>query len=131
DSAKLHRFEDSHRRMWPVGRPLMPGAVLRNPELAATLRAVAARGRAGFYEGDVARSIVAALNAGGHPASMQDLAGFTPVWKRPLCAEYRGYTLLSAPPPQTGAQVIHTMKLLESFDLAALGLPTQSPRAFD
>lgn len=131
DSAKLHRFEDSHRRMWPDGRPLMPGAVLRNPELAATLRAVAARGRAGFYEGDVARSIVAALNVGGHPASMQDLAGFTPVWKRPLCAEYRGYTLLSAPPPQTGAQVIHTMKLLESFDLAALGLPTQSPRAFD
>src|SRR5690606_27776050 len=43
----------------------------------------------------------------------------------------RGHVILSAPPPQTGAQVIHTLKLLEPFELRSMGLPTQSARAFD
>jgi gamma-glutamyltranspeptidase / glutathione hydrolase len=131
DSAKLHRFEDSRARLWPEGRPLGAGTTLRNPELAAVLRAVAERGRAGFDEGVAGRALVAALTAGGHAVTQQDLAAYEPLWKQPLCATWRGRVLLSAPPPQTGAQVIHTLKLLEPFDLAALGLPTQSARAFD
>jgi gamma-glutamyltranspeptidase / glutathione hydrolase len=131
DSAKLHSFDDSRDRMWPGGTALAPGVTLRNPYLAATLRAVARDGRAGFYEGDVARAVVAAMNAGGHPVSMDDLAAFRPQWKRPLCAEYRGRVVLSAPPPQTGGQVIQALKLLEPVSLAALGLPTRSPQAFD
>jgi gamma-glutamyltranspeptidase / glutathione hydrolase len=131
DSAKLHRFEDSHARLWPEGRPLGAGTTLRNPELAAVLRAVAEHGRAGFDDGVAGRAVVAALNAGGHAVTQQDLATYEPLWKQPLCATWRGRVLLSAPPPQTGAQVIHTLKLLEPFDLAALGLPTQSTRAFD
>jgi gamma-glutamyltranspeptidase / glutathione hydrolase len=105
--------------------------VLRNPELAALLRGIAARGRAGFDDGAAGRAVIQALNAGGNPATLHDLASFEPEWKRPLCAEWRGHVLLSAPPPQTGAQVIHTLKLLEPFDLPALGLPTHSARAFD
>jgi gamma-glutamyltranspeptidase / glutathione hydrolase len=131
DSAKLHRFPASHAHLWPGGRALPPGAVLRNPALAATLRAVAQRGRAGFYEGAAGEALVAALNAGGHPATVRDLAGFAPQWKRPLCTVYRGRVVLSAPPPQTGAQVLQTLRLLEPHDLRAAGLPTRSPRAFD
>jgi gamma-glutamyltranspeptidase / glutathione hydrolase len=131
DSAKLHRFADARRSMWPDGRPLQPGALLRNPELAATLRLIAQFGAAGFYEGEVARAIVAAMNAGGHPVSLADLAAYAPEWKRPLCTTYRGRVVLSAPPPQTGAQVLQTLKLLEPHDLRAAGLPTRSPRAFD
>jgi gamma-glutamyltranspeptidase / glutathione hydrolase len=131
DSAKLHRFPESSTRMWPDGHALRPGDVLRNPELAATLRAVAERGRAGFYDGPVAAAVVAALNAGGHPARLSDMVGYTPEWKRPLCTVYRGRTVLSAPPPQTGGQVLQTLRLLEPHDLAAAGLPTRSPRAFD
>lgn len=131
DSAKLHQFDASHTRMWPNGTALPPGAVIRNPELGRTLRAVAARGRAGFYQGDVATAVVAAMNAGGHPITLAAFGEYEPQWKRPLCATYRGRTVLSAAPPQTGAQVIHTLKLLEPHDLAAAGLPTRSPRAFD
>jgi gamma-glutamyltranspeptidase / glutathione hydrolase len=131
DSAKLHRFEDSRARLWPGGQPLGAGTMFRNPELAAALRAVAEHGRAGFDDGVAGRAVVAALNAGGHAVTQQDLAAYQPLWKQPLCATWRGRVLLSAPPPQTGAQVIHTLKLLEPYDLAALGLPTHSARAFD
>lgn len=131
DSAKLHRHEAGRDQMWPGGQALSPGDVYRNPALAATLRAIAERGRAGFDEGPAGRAIVDVLNAGGHPASLDDIRGFEPQWKRPLCTTYDDRIVLSAPPPQTGAQVLHTLKLLEPYDLAALGLPTHSARAFD
>jgi gamma-glutamyltranspeptidase/glutathione hydrolase len=131
DSAKLARFPASWTRYWPNGRPLQPGERLRNPELASTLRRIAAEGRKGFYEGPVAEQLVAALNAGGHPAERAHLEAYRPQWKRPLCMDYRGHTVLSAPPPQTGMQVLHTLALLEAHDLPALGLPTRSARAFD
>ncbi|MBR9988599.1 MAG: gamma-glutamyltransferase [Gemmatimonadetes bacterium] len=131
DSAKLHRHPAGRDQMWPGGRALAPGDTYRNPALAMTLRAIAERGRAGFDEGAAGRAIVRAMNAGGHPATLADLAGFQPQWKRPLCATYGEHVVLSAPPPQTGAQVLHTLKLLEPFDLPTLGVPTQSARAFD
>lgn len=131
DSAKLHRHVSGRAQMWPAGDALDPGDVYRNPELAATLRAIAERGRAGFDEGAAGRTLVATLNTGGHPAALADLAAFEPQWKRPLCAPYGGRTVLSAPPPQTGAQLLHTLRLLEPFDLRELGVPTQSARAFD
>jgi gamma-glutamyltranspeptidase / glutathione hydrolase len=130
DSAKLHRFDDSRDRMWPGGTALAPGACCAT-RTRRHAPCIARDGRAGFYEGDVARAVVAAMNAGGHPVSMDDLAAFRPQWKRPLCAEYRGRVVLSAPPPQTGGQVIQALKLLEPVSLAALGLPTRSPQAFD
>ncbi|HEX7120065.1 MAG TPA: gamma-glutamyltransferase [Longimicrobiales bacterium] len=131
DSAELSRFPEAWARYWPDGRPLGAGAVLRNPELAATLRRIARDGRAGFYAGPVAERVVAALNAGGHPATLADLAAYRTRWQRPLCIDYRGRTVLSAPPPQTGLQVLHTLELLEPFDLPSLGVPTRSSAAFD
>src|SRR5690606_34770448 len=99
---KLSHFPESRAVMFPDGTPLAPGEVLRNPELAGVLRAIAERGKAGFYEGDVARAVVERLNRGGHPATLDDLRNAPIHWRRPLCTEYRGYVVLSAPPPQTG-----------------------------
>ena len=131
DSAKLHRFPAAAAHTWPGGRPLAPGALLTNPTLAAALRAIAAQGRDGFYRGAAGRAVVAAMTAGGHPITVDEFAAYAPIWKRPLCTTYRGRVLLSAPPPQTGAQVLHTLALLEPYDLVSLGLPTRSARAFD
>lgn len=131
DSAKLARYDESSRVFFPGGRALLPGELLRQPELAAALRRVAERGREGFYAGETAEQVVRALNAGGHPATARDLAGYRPQWRRPVCGEYRGHTVLSAAPPQTGLQIVHTLELLEPYDLRALGLPTRSARAFD
>ena len=130
-AEKMKPFPGARALYFPNDRPLAPGAVLRNPALAESLRRVARDGRRGFYEGPLAETVVATLHAGGHPATLADLTGFEPQWKRPLCTDYRGRTVLSAPPPQTGLQVLNTLEQLEPFDLGKLGLPTRSAAAFD
>lgn len=115
----------------PGGKALGPGETIRNPELANSLRRIMKDGRRGFYEGPTADAIVATLNAGNNPVRLSDFAAYEPQWKRPLCTDYRGFTVLSAPPPQTGHQVLHALELLERFNLKELGLPTHSAAAFD
>lgn len=129
--AKMKASPGAMRLYFPEGRPQRPGAILTNPELADALRRIARDGARGFYEGPTAEAMVATLNAGGHPARLRDFAEYAPQPKAPLCTDYRGHTVLSAPPPQTGMRVLHTLELLEGFDLRAMGLPTRSAAAFD
>jgi gamma-glutamyltranspeptidase / glutathione hydrolase len=129
DSAKLTVFEASRDRFWPGYRPLGAGDRLRQPELAATMRRIAADGTRGFHEGPVAREIVDLLQAYGNPITREDVAGFEPVWRRPVCGTYRGRTVLSAPPPQSGMQIVQTLQLLDAHDLNGLGLPLASADA--
>lgn len=131
DSAKLARFPDSYAHTYPDGQPLAVGARLRNPALAVALRHIANDGADAFYRGALTPGIVRVMNAGGHPVTAADFAEYEPLWKRPLCIAYHGRHVLSAPPPQTGAQVLHTLQLLEAHDIAAAGLPTRSASAFD
>ena len=129
--GKLKPYPAAMAMYFAGGKPLRPGMVLRNPALAESLRRIAREGARGFYEGPTAEAMRTVMNAGGHPATPRDFAGYAPQWKEPLCTEYRGHTVLSAPPPQTGARVLHTLELLEGFDLPAAGLPTRSAKAFD
>ncbi|MEP7384319.1 MAG: gamma-glutamyltransferase [Gemmatimonadota bacterium] len=131
DSLRLGRDSIARRIYWRDGRLLQLGDSLRNPALAAVLRRIAERGRDGFYMGATARALVDRLNAGGHPATLDDVAAYEPQWKRPLCTMYRGRVVLSAPPPMGGLQFLHTLELLESHEIAALGLPTRDAAAFD
>ena len=130
-AERMKPFPKALALYFPGGKALGPGETLRNPELAKTLRRIASEGRKGFYEGPTAEAVVATLNAGNHPLRLADLPKYEPQWKRPLCTDYRGFTVLSAPPPQTGFQVLHALELLEPFDLKSLGLPTRSAAAFD
>ncbi len=130
-AAKMKPFPKAYALYFPDGKPLAPGTTLRNPELAESLRRVARDGRKGFYDGPTAEDLIATLNAGKHPATLADLSSFQPQWKRPLCTDYRGRAVLSAAPPENGMQVLHTLELLEPFDLKALGLPNRSAEAFN
>lgn len=129
--TKIKRFDESKRLLYKGDKPLEPGDRYKSPELAAALRRIAASGTAGFYEGETARKIVEVLNANGNPATLDDLKNYRVQWERPVCSEYRGRVLLSAPPPQSGAHVLQTLELLEPYDLKSLGLPTHSARALD
>ncbi len=129
DSAKLNATPAA-RLFWPDGRPLRAGEWLRQPELAATLREVAESGPGGFYRGPVAREVVRILNAGGNPMTLEDLDAVRARWKRPVCGLYRGRVVLSAPPPQSGIQIVETLNLLEPYDLVEMGAPTTSLPTF-
>ncbi len=92
-------------------------------DLAATLETIAANGAAGFYSGPVAQKIVAAVQAAGGRMTMADLAKYRAVERQPVSGTYRGYTVVSMPPPSSGgAHIIEILNILEGFPLAEQGL---------
>jgi gamma-glutamyltranspeptidase/glutathione hydrolase len=92
-------------------------------DLAATLETIAAKGGAGFYSGPVAQKIVEAVNAAGGRMTTDDLASYRAVEREPVTGTYRGYTVVSMPPPSSGgAHIIEILNILEGFPLAAQGL---------
>jgi gamma-glutamyltranspeptidase/glutathione hydrolase len=130
DSAKLSHSAGASRIFLPDGHPIAPGARLVQSELAATLRRIAADGAPAFYQGEIANEIVDVLREGGNPVTVSDFAAYRARWRRPLCTAYHGRTVLSAPPPQSGMQVLETLNLLAPYELPRLGLPSRSPEAF-
>ena len=97
------------------------GTVLRNPELAATLRLIAARGADAFYTGEVARDIVAAVRGHANPGGMtlEDLAGYRVRDVEPLCGPYRDKVLCGMPPSSSGGiAVLQMLGILSRFDLS-------------
>lgn len=113
----------------PGGEPLSAGSLLVQEEKATTLRRIAAEGRDGFYRGPVAEELVEALNERGNPATLEDLASLEARWQRPVVGGFRDYAVLSAPPPLGGTQVVQPLVLMDRFELAELGLPTESAEA--
>ena len=104
------------------GEPLEAGDLFRQPDLAATLARIAEHGRAGFYEGTTADLIVAETAQGGGLIDHRDLAEYRSVWRKPVRGTYRGYQIVSMPPPSSGgALLIQMLNMLEPYDLAALG----------
>jgi gamma-glutamyltranspeptidase len=104
----------------PDGRPPRTGQRLRNPDLARTLEAVAAGGRAAFYEGDVAREIVRWSRAHGGLVAEADFRAQRAGWGEPLASAYRGVTLYETPPPTQGVSVLQMLRLIEPFDVGAM-----------
>ena len=104
----------------PDGRPLRAGEGLRNPDLARTLEAIAEGGRAGFYEGEVAREIVRWSRANGGLVAEADYQAQRSGWGEPLSATYRGVTLYETPPPTQGMSVLQMLRLVEPFDLGSM-----------
>lgn len=103
------------------GQALRPGAVMRQPALAATLERVAREGPRAFYEGEVAADIVAAVRAAGGVLSEEDLATHRGEWCEPIATEYRGHTISQLPPNSQGAVALLMLNVMEGFDLRAWG----------
>ncbi|MGC2637408.1 MAG: gamma-glutamyltransferase [Acidobacteriaceae bacterium] len=98
-----------------------PGGTFRQPELAATLRRIAAD-PADFYHGAMAREIAAAIQKGGGLITAEDMARYTVKEREPIIGTYHGYTVVSAPPPSSGGIVlIEILNILDGFHLAPLG----------
>ncbi len=104
------------------GTPYEQGEILRQPDLARTLRRIMAEGRAGFYQGETARLLAAEMRRGGGMITEEDLDLYEAKERTPVKGSYRGYDIISMPPPSSGGVAIVSMlNILEGFDLASMG----------
>ncbi|HET9864469.1 MAG TPA: gamma-glutamyltransferase [Steroidobacteraceae bacterium] len=104
------------------GRPFEAGDTLVQRDLARTLRNVAKRGPEGFYRGETAEALVEASRAGGGILTEADLSGYRARELPPLECRYRGFLIVSAPPPSSGGVVLcEILHVLEGYPLAGYG----------
>ena len=126
----LHRILDGLLRHSPEGdamygaggRPYRAGERFALPELADTLELIAAEGAGALYRGELAHRLVAHVQAGGGAITLEDLAGYRVIRRRPGATEYRGHEFRSNPPPSSGG-------LLVAYGLRALGAAEPAPAA--
>lgn len=105
----------STRQAFLRGDSTLPaGLLFRQPELATTLRRIADSGKQGFYGGQTARLIVAQMERSGGIITAADLAGYEPIERAPIRASYRGYQIITMPPPSSGGVLlVQMLKMLE------------------
>src|SRR5262245_35975288 len=104
------------------GVPYEGGEILRQPDLARTLERIATQGPAGFYEGETAALIEKEMLANGGLITRQDLKAYAAARRMPVKGTYRGYEVISMPPPSSGGVgVIEMLNVLEGYDVKAMG----------
>ncbi|HEX3927194.1 MAG TPA: gamma-glutamyltransferase, partial [Gemmatimonadales bacterium] len=97
------------------------GEIFRNPDLAKTLRLIAAKGREGFYTGPIADAILATEHAKGGTMTAADLAELRPEWVTPLTTDYRGWTVYEMPPNSQGIGALMMLQMMAQFPIAQYG----------
>ena len=117
----LGKFAESRRIFQRDGNYYQPGEIFRQPDLARTLERIAAKPD-DFYHGALARELAAAMQKGGGLITADDLAHYEVKEREAVRGTYRGYEVISAPPPSSGGTVlIESLNILEGYDLAKLG----------
>ena len=117
----LGKFGESKRIFQRNGDYYRPGEILRQPELARTLEQIAKKPD-DFYHGAMARELAAAMQKGGGLMTADDLAGYEVKEREAIRGTYRGYEVISAPPPSSGGvALMEILNILEGYDVAKLG----------
>lgn len=97
------------------------GDIFKNPDLAKTLEYISKYGYDGFYKGSIGDAIVETVNLKGGILTQKDLEDYQVDIKEPVIGHYRGYKIISSPPPSSGGtHIIQTLNILENFDIASL-----------
>ena len=103
------------------GLPWEEGAVITNPDLGKALQLIADQGADAFYKGEIGEAMVATLAKYDGVMTMDDLAGYEVHELKPVTGDYRGYTVISSPPPSSGGtHLIEILNILENFDMASM-----------
>lgn len=126
----LRHFPDTARiLLGPDGSPPAQGHLLRQPDLAATYRAIAREGTHWFYRGPFAQSVEHWMTEHGGLLTAADFAAYEVKHRQPIVTTYRGYTIVGFPPPSSGGvHVAQILNILEYFDLARLHRHDESAR---
>ncbi|MGB0018667.1 MAG: gamma-glutamyltransferase [Candidatus Sulfotelmatobacter sp.] len=116
----LTQFAESRRIFQRDGNYYQPGEIFRQPDLARTLERIAAKPD-DFYHGRLAEELAAVMQKGGSLITADDLAHYEVKEREPIRGTYRGYEVISAPPPSSGGTVlIESLNILEGYDLGKL-----------
>jgi gamma-glutamyltranspeptidase/glutathione hydrolase len=115
--APLAKDENAARTYLLGGRAPHIGEVFRNSDLAWTYRQIAAKGRDGFYRGEVARRIVDGSARRSGRMSLEDLAEYASEWAEPISTTYRGWTVYEMPPNGQGLAALEMLNIMETFPL--------------
>ncbi len=117
----LARFRESRRIFQRDGKYYQPNEVFRQPDLARTLERIA-KNPDDFYHGALARELAASIQKGGGLVTAEDLAQYEVKEREPVRGSYRGYEIISAPPPSSGGiALLETLNILEGYDLSKFG----------
>jgi len=118
----LSRYPETKRIFLRDGRPYAEGETFRQPELAATLERMIKEGPREFYGGKTAQLIEASMKRAGGWITAEDLKHYKVVEREPLRTKYRGYDLITMPPPSSGGvAMIEMLNMLEKFNLKEMG----------
>ena len=121
NSSSRRADPNAARTYLPGGKAPKVGEVFRNPDLAWSLRQIAAHGRRAFYEGEIAQRIVATSKRLGGTMREPDLRLYTAEWVEPIATTYRGWTVYEIPPNGQGIAALTMLNLMETHPLAEYG----------
>lgn len=120
--SSFERYPATRAQFSREGRPYEMGDLLKQPDLARTLERIAQDGPDGFYRGETARLIEREMQRGGGLVTAKDLAAYRAIVRTPVTGSYRGYEVLSMPPPSSGGTaLIEMLNMLEPWDVSAGG----------
>jgi len=115
----MKRFADLGRIYMPNGEVPREGESIRQPQLAATIKAIAQQGSEVFYRGWIAEAIVDMVKKEGGVMTLDDLRNYKAVWREPLVGSYRGRTVIAMPPPSSGGvALLQMLNVVEGYKFA-------------
>jgi gamma-glutamyltranspeptidase/glutathione hydrolase len=116
--ANMKRFPDLGRIYMPNGEVPKEGELIRQPQLAETLKAIAQKGHDVFYRGWIAEAIAEVIKKESGVMTLDDLKDYQAVWREPLVGSYRGRMIVTMPPPSSGGvAILEMLKVLEGYKL--------------
>ena len=121
-AEKLGRFPSTTRVFFPHGRPPRMGEVIRQPDLAASMRRLARAGADDFYRGDLAERVVGFLAENGGRLTRADLESYEVEWRDPITTTFQGHDLYAMPPGSCGMSMFQALNIMDGFDLAGMDL---------
>lgn len=117
----MEKYPETGKVFLNDGFPYEVGEKFTNPDMAKTLEIIIEKGKDGFYKGEVGKAIVKSLNKHDGLFTMEDLANYKPIIRKPVVGNYRGYEIISSPSPSSGgAIVIEILNILENFNVGEM-----------
>ncbi len=119
---KLRQFPTTARVFLPNGRAPRMGEIIKQPDLAASMRHLARVGADDFYKGDLADRVVSFLAENGGIMTKEDLASYDVRWREPITTTFQGHTLHALPPGSCGMTMFQALNVMDGFDLENMEL---------